>query len=212
MNTNNNSISNIAKYYIRDVKIAALLGLIIAILSFASLVMGGYTPSFVLWVVLVFGFPSIAFFGVLTAIAFKGSFPNAVQFAKFGIIGGVSTLINLSILNALFLVTGITSGHLFSAFVAGTFFFGLVNGFFLNKHWAFKTRTSKIHIEFGKFALVASVGLVINVATASFVVNVIGAPQWASPTFWANTGAVIAVFVAMMWNFYGYKHFVFKED
>ena len=211
MNPNNNSISDIAKYYIRDVKIAVLLGLLTAILSFVSLVVGGYTPSLILWTVLIFGFPFITFFGLLTAIALQGTFPNALQFAKFGIIGGLSTLINLSILNALFAITGITSGNLFSAFVAGTFFFGLVNGFFLNKHWAFKTRTSKIHIEFGKFVLVAFIGLIINVATASLIVNVIGAPIGVSATFWANTGAVIAVFVAMAWNFYGYKLFVFKE-
>ena len=177
-----------------------------------ALIIGGYVPDFVLWFIMILGFPAVTFFGLLFAIALKGTFPNAVLFAKFAIIGGLSTLINLSILNALFSITGVTSGYLFSAFVAGTFFFGLVNGFFFNKHWAFKTRTNKMHVEFGKFVLVATGGLMINVATASFVVNVVGAPEWASAVFWANTGAVVAVFVAMVWNFYGYKHFVFKED
>lgn len=212
MNPGNNSISDISQYYIRDVKIAALLGLITAVLSHASIILIGYTPHAVLWLIMILGFPAITFFGLLTAIALKGTFPNAVLFAKFSIIGGFSTLISISMLNALFVLTGVTSGDLYSAFVAGTFFFGLVSGFFLNKHWAFKTRTNKIHVEFGKFALVAIGGLFINVLAASFVVNVISIPSWASATGWANTGAVVAVFVAMMWNFYGYKHFVFKED
>ena len=212
MNPNNNSISDISQYYIRDVKIAALIGLITAVLSHASIILIGYTPHPVLWLAMILGFPAITFFGLLTAIALNGTFPNAIRFAKFAIIGGLSTLINISLLNALFVFTGVTSGELFSAFVAGTFFFGLVNGFFLNKHWAFKTRTKKIHLEFGKFVLVATGGLFINVVAASFIVNVIGAPSWATATGWANTGAVVAVFVAMMWNFYGYKHFVFKED
>jgi putative flippase GtrA len=208
----NNNIGNITKYYIRDVKIAALLGLITSVLTFLSLVFGGYIPDFILWVIMILGFPAVTFFGLLTAIALQGTFPNAIRFAKFAIIGGLSTLITLTILNALFMVTGITSGPLFSAFIAGSFFFGLMNGFFLNKHWAFKTRTNKIHIEFGKFVLVAVGGLLINVATASIIVNVIGIPEWASATFWANFGAVIAVLVSMSWNFYSYKLFVFKED
>ncbi len=209
----NNSLGDIARYYIKDVKIAALLGFVTAILTFVALMMGGYTPHPVLWITLMFGFPFVTFFGLLAAIALQGMFPHAVQFAKFGIIGGLSTLINLAILNTLFFFTGITSGPLFSAFVAGTFFFGLLNGFFFNKHWAFKTRTNnKLHIEFGKFVLVAFGGLIINVITASFIVNVIGAPEGVPLTFWANTGAVVAVFVAMTWNFFGYKYFVFKED
>lgn len=210
----NNSLSDIARYYIKDVKIAALLGFITAVLTFVALMMGGYTPHLVLWFVLSFGFPFVTFFGLLTAIALQGTFPHAIQFAKFGIIGGLSTLIDLAILNTLFFFTGITTGPFFSAFIAGAFFFGLLNGFFFNKNWTFKTRTqnNKIHIKFGKFVIVASVGLVINVLTASFIVNTIGAPEGVSLTFWANTGAVIAVFTAMVWNFYGYKLFVFKEN
>lgn len=209
----NNSLGDIVKYYIKDVKIAALLGFITAVLTFVALIMGGYTPHPILWIILMFGFPFVTFFGLLAAIALQGTFPHAIQFTKFGIIGGLSTLINLSILNTLFFFTGITSGPLLSAFVAGTFFFGLLNGFFFNKNWAFKTRTNnnKMHIEFGKFVLVALVGLIINVSTISFVVNVIGAPEGVSPILWANIGAVIAVFVVVMWSFYGYKHFVFKE-
>lgn len=207
-----NSIGNIIRYYIRDVKIAALIGFITAVLTFISLIISGYTPDFVLWTIMVLGFPAVTFFGLLTAIALQDTFPNAIRFAKFSIIGGLSTLINLSILNALFFFTGITSGPLFSAFIAGTFFFGLVNGFFLNKHWAFKTRINKVHIEFGRFVLISIGGLIINVAVASFIVNVINTPQSVSEIFWANFGVIIAVFVSMAWNFYGYKLFVFKED
>ena len=131
MKQNSNSIGNITKYYIKDVKIAALIGFVTAVLTFISLVIGGYTPNFILWTIMVLGFPFITFFGLLFAIALQDIFPNAIQFAKFAIIGGLSTLIILAILNALFAITGITSGLLFSAFVAGIFFFGLLNGFFL---------------------------------------------------------------------------------
>ena len=94
--TSNNSIDSIIRYYVRDIKIGALLGFITALLTFVALIMGGYTPPLMVWPVLVFGFPAFTFFGLLVAIALHGTFPHAFQFSKFAIIGGLSALINLT--------------------------------------------------------------------------------------------------------------------
>ena len=65
--------------------------------------------------------------------------------------------------------------------------------------------------EFGKFFLVSLGGLIINVAAASLIVNLIQPQFGLSETIWANVAAVIAALLTVIWNFFGYKFLVFKK-
>jgi putative flippase GtrA len=58
---------------------------------------------------------------------------------------------------------------------------------------------------------VTTIGFLINVGVASFVVNVIGTQAGISEKLWATVGAIAAAFCAFIWNFLASKFIVFKR-
>ena len=59
--------------------------------------------------------------------------------------------------------------------------------------------------------LVSIGGLLINVGTASFVINVIPAVSGFTQIQWDNIGFVAATVLSLAWNFVGYKFVVFRS-
>lgn len=138
------------------------------------------------------------------------------QAGKFVLVGILNTLIDLGVLNLLMFVTGITSGLGYSFFKGISFIVAVINSYILNRLWTFKGAGQENKgKEFLQFFTVSVVGFSINVGVASLIVNVI-AGQFAyfgfSPKLWANIGAISATFCGMVWNFIGYKFFVFKKN
>jgi putative flippase GtrA len=108
--------------------------------------------------------------------------------------------------------SGIASGIYFSLFKALSFIVANVNSYFWNKHWTFVGEGSKkAPQEFGIFFAVSIGGLLINVLSASFIVNIIGPQFGLSSEIWANVGGICASFIGMAWNFVGYKIVVFRK-
>jgi len=138
--------------------------------------------------------------------------PVFLQLAKFALVGGLSTAVELALLNLLFLIFGVTEGLGFSIFKTFTFGIALVNSYIFNKYWSFGAGVTVTHIEFGKFFLSNLVGLALNVGTASFIVNMLQSPYMVSSAQWANFAVVIAVTVTMTWNFFSYKFLVFRHS
>ena len=210
MNTNH-SIRSIVNYYVRDVKIALGLSFISGVLALITFIFSGTTLPVFTEMVLIYGFPFVTFSGYIASILLKERILWGVQAAKFSIIGGLSALIELSVLNTLFYFTGITSGNLFLVFKTLTFLTATVNSFFFNRHWTFKSTNIHVYIEFRDFLMSRIGGLVLNVGVAFLIVNVIGAPVGFSPTLWANIGVLTALFVTTIWNFFSSKFFVFRK-
>jgi len=156
--------------------------------------------------------PLISVLGFIFLSFFRDKFKSLWQFAKFLLIGTLNTFVDLGVLNALIFMTGFASGLYFSLFKAISFMVANINSYGLNKFWTFDgDGNKKIPREFGIFFLVSFGGLIINVISASFIVNIIG-PQFSlSPEVWANVGGITASFVGMAWNFIGYKIIVFNK-
>lgn len=134
------------------------------------------------------------------------------QFYKFALVGVMNTLLDLSVLNALIVATGITSGWQFSLFKGISFIIAVTNSYFWNKLWTFQAKENgAAPVEFGKFLIVSLGGLAINVGIASFLVNVIGVPYGINPQIWASIAALAAIAITMFWNFAGYKLLVFRS-
>lgn len=130
------------------------------------------------------------------------------QVVKFGVVGVSNTLVDFAVLNFLIFFTGIASGTPFTAFKTISFTVAVSNSYFWNKRWTFRSE-KKVFVQ---FLAVSVVGMLLNVGTASFVVNFVGPQFGLSEQVWANIGAIVGTLVVMTWNFLGYKLVVFRKQ
>lgn len=196
----------------QDIKLSFLVGLLAGILMLPILNNLHFSLTALRAIIVVAGLTLFTPAGYMVAYWISGRWPVMIQFVKFGIVGGLNSLLYLGALNLLITVTGVATGLGYTAFVSSAFVVAVVNSYVWNKYWVFRASQSGGGSgEFIKFVLVNLVGFLINVGAASFVVNVIGAPIGISPSVWANIGAVSAVFITLFWNFIGMKFIVFKR-
>ncbi len=160
---------------------------------------------------IVVGFIFFALFALWIASLLGRRIPILLQFAKFGAVGALNTLLDLGILNTLIFSSGIAVGYWYSVFKATSFVIASISSYLWNKYWTFGVSGGVNIKEFGQFFTVTLIGLGINVGAASLVVNVIGPMGNISPNLWANVGAFSATLISLAWNFIGYKFFVFKK-
>ncbi len=150
------------------------------------------------------------------------------QFLRFAVVGVLNSAINFAVLNLLSHFTHITKGTGIIGLGAIAFVAATINSYFLNKNWSFKDH-SHFHEgqKFTFFLLVSLVGLFISTATVFIVTTYIIPPaglvtalsvDWPVigdrfanvAVFWLNFANVLAICFALIWNFYGYRKFVFK--
>jgi putative flippase GtrA len=160
---------------------------------------------------IIIGFIIFANLALWFAFLLSRFIPIFLQVAKFAAVGGLNTLLDLGVLNVLILISGVAAGYWYPVFKGISFVVANINSYFWNKHWTFGVSDSANIKEFSQFLIVSIVGFGINVSIASLVVNIIGAPENISLERWANIGALSATIISLVWNFIGYKFFVFKK-
>lgn len=138
-------------------------------------------------------------------------FKKYAQFGRFVIVGALNTLVDLGVLNALMFFSGISSGIYFTLFKATSFLVAVTNSYIWNKRWTFKSLGKVSTREYVLFGIVSVVGMVINVTTASLIVNAVTPPYGIGLQLWANIGALLAIAVSFIWNFFGYRNIVFGK-
>jgi putative flippase GtrA len=88
----------------------------------------------------------------------------------------------------------------------------IINSYIWNKYWSFqKKEMREVSKEFTHFVSVSLVGLVLNVAITSFITNLIGPAFGFNQIAWATLAGATASALVLLWNFLGYKLFVFKK-
>ena len=158
-------------------------------------------------------FPIIAILGVWLADIIGKKIKVIFQIIKFVGVGSLNTFIDLGVLNLLMLTYSIEAGPLYSLFKGISFVCATTNSYFWNKFWTFGKKEGKVikTKEFIQFFAIAIGGLIINVITASFIVNTIGPKLGMTANLWANVGGITAAFAAATWDFLGYKFLVFHK-
>lgn len=193
----------------RDYKIAFSIGsasglLWYFVLTHLSLISGGKL------VIAVSSLPFIFVLGVETANRFfRGQLFH--KLAKFIMVGVLNTGIDFFVFNMLISVTGLDKGISITLFKTVSFLSALFNSYELNRLWTFdeEAAPSWSRQELIRFAVVTVSGLLVNVGTTSLIVNTTTPLFGLSQVRWDNVAAVAATASNFVWDFAGYKLFVF---
>lgn len=161
--------------------------------------------------VLIIAFSVFANIALWIASLLSRKIPIMIQFAKFGAVGALNTLLDLGILNTLIFFTGFSAGWHYTSYKAISFIIANTNAYFWNKYWTFESKGEANIKEFWQFFIVSLIGFGINVGFASLIVNIIGPMGDISIERWGNIAALGATAISLVWNFIGYKFIVFKK-
>ncbi len=166
-------------------------------------------PLAILGLVLFF----VIFANIALAFAWliSARLPIIFQFAKFGAVGAFNTFLDWGVLNLLMTITSIMDGIGFSLFKGCSFTIATISAYFWNKYWTFDAREKTNGAEVTKFILISVIGFVINVGLASLLIFLFKNTQLVTPPQLANIAAASATIASLVWNFFGYKIFVFKK-
>lgn len=137
--------------------------------------------------------------------------PVIFQIAKFAAVGAFNTFLDWGVLNLLIAITGIASGIGFSFFKGISFIIAAISAYFWNKYWTFDSEKKSDKEEVGRFILISVSGFIINVGLASLIIFLFKTTTLVTPEQLANIAAACATLASLVWNFLGYKLFVFKK-
>jgi len=163
-----------------------------------------------------------------TLIAYKIGMRFALiwQLAKYVVVGGMNTLVDIGILTLIILLaknssapaealiySGIITLTFYSLYKGFSFIIANINSFYWNKYWTFsqKETQQKSSAQFFQFFTVSLIGLLINVIIASFVFHSVPPMAGLNPDQWGLIGAAAGSLTGMVWNFLGYKFIVFEK-
>lgn len=132
------------------------------------------------------------------------------QFAKYGLVGILNTLLDFGILNLLSYLTKIYQGGWLILFNFFAFFIANINSYFWNKYWTFSKEDKGKTQEFTKFFVVSLIGYGLN-SLALWAVTTSSPMLDLSVAQWENIGKLLGTVFSLIWNFIGYKIFVFKK-
>jgi len=140
----------------------------------------------------------------------KNSFVK--QFSRFVVIGIINTGLDFLILNLEMFLTGITKGPYMLVQNAISFSIATTNSYFFNKYWTFQDKSKKEQAKkFSQFLIVSIGGVFIN-SSIVFIVTTYVPPSFGiQSVLWANLAKVFATGISLIWNFLGYKFWVFKK-
>lgn len=200
----------------KDFLIVSIVGLLIGFFAqfplrtLGSKINLSVTPFFVVALVVGCGIFAILALFILKLLGKK--IPIFEKFGKFAAIGTLNTVIDIGIVNAFMATTGAEAGWTYVGFKAISFLVATTNSYFWNKLWTFQSRTPVGFSEYFRFGGFTLFGVAVNASVAGLVVNVLPHPTTISLTVWANIGALVAVAVSFLINFFNYNNFVFKKS
>ncbi|MBX7269150.1 GtrA family protein [Micromonospora sp. Llam7] len=124
---------------------------------------------------------------------------------KFGLVGGINTVINYAVFNALAL-TVFVDGQLKATVVATIV--ATITSYLMNRHWTYRDRPkSAMQREYALFFLFNGVGLLIELGVLAAAKYGLGVTGLLALNV-AKTGGVV---LATLFRFWSYRTFVFQR-
>ncbi|HEX6480941.1 MAG TPA: glycosyltransferase [Ktedonobacteraceae bacterium] len=130
------------------------------------------------------------------------------QILRFVLVGGLNTVVDLLILNALLLLFPTSSTSKLLVYSSLAYSIGSVNSFLLNKYWTFGQRQRTTRKELVRFVLTTLCGMVwssIILWLASDLLH----PFLVNATVWANVSKVLAIGGTAFISYLGMRLWVF---
>lgn len=132
--------------------------------------------------------------------------------SRFVIVGGLTTFVDLGILDILLLALAHGDAHarMFPAFATISFIAATLNSFAWHRAWTFGKQGTGLAADLSRFYAVTLASFVVNVGLSTLLV-------WLQPfpflgqTLWANIAKVLATGVSLLLNFMGYDRLVFRK-
>jgi len=160
-------------------------------------------------------FLALAPFALWIAQIFSRWWKGIYQFSQFAAVGTLNSFIDVGVFNleTFFYGSSFIGTGLFALFKGISFLFATTNSFVWNKYWTFSARQKTNAGELGGFYGIAALGWVLNVGVATFVKTLGPAGAAHDARLWTNIVAPLAgIAASFVWNFIGYKYFVFKKS
>lgn len=163
------------------------------------------------------------FVGLLVAKTISNKISIVWSIAKFGVIGVLNTLIDWGVLGFLilyfavdpkeeFISLGVLSLTFYVLYKSASFVIANINSYFWNKYWTFSGNINKkTSQEFIQFFVVSVIGFFINVGIAVYIFSNIQPVFGLNFDQWGIVGAAFGSITGLIWNFIGYKFFVFNH-
>jgi putative flippase GtrA len=194
-----------------DIIITIIAGESFAVIA-TQLLKGRHISVFILAWVFYFLMPVLAIIALWLADLVSRKYLFIHQFAKYCLIGIISTLTDMEIFLFLVWIAGFDSGLLNGAFKSASFIIATYVKFIGNKYWTFEEREKReTKKEFMNFLIITFLGLLLDVAGFLFFTRTIG-PQFGIPVLaWKEISVILAALAAAVWNFLGYKFIIFKK-
>jgi len=123
------------------------------------------------------------------------------QLIRFGIAGGISTLIYSAVY--LPLVTWVLPRHLAVLAVPPSFLVAVVCGFFLHSAWSFRGHGTRENsgVQQVKFLLVQGFGLLLNALITWLITGPLHGPVWLPLVFVVTLIPLVTFFINRHWVF-----------
>ncbi len=207
----------------RDYRFGLLAGFLIGLLLIPILQTvkpGLFVSHSLLRLALVPVFTLLTLLGLVIAAWIARRLAFVWQVAKFIVVGGLNTLIDLGILTwlssvalppetPLFQVFGLSVAF-YSLYKAISFILANISSYYWNKHWTFHAGTSAQNtVEFTTFFAVSIIGFLINISVASGIFHLAHLALTSNQV--GLLAAAIGSIAGLAWNFLGYKFLVFKK-
>ena len=193
----------------RDFKVVFLIAVLTAIFSLSILANLGFLNLFSTTAVLI-GIPVFWLFGFWLVEKLAKFWSPLYQFFKFFVVGFFNASLDFSVLNLLSYFTGVYSGFYIIFLNSAAFLVAVINSYFWNKYWTFSQQGGVEGKEFLKFIAVSFVGLTLNSFLVYVITTFVPLFNGLTPQFLENFAKALASAVSLVWNFIGYKFFVFS--
>ena len=133
------------------------------------------------------------------------------QMLRFGLVGGLNTLVDLLILNSLLWLFPTTNTLMLLAYNSLAYSLGAVNSFLLNKYWTFASRQKVTRGELARFILTTLCGIGWSSAIL-WLASTLLRPFLVNATVWANASKVVAIAGAALISYLGMRLWVFVSQ